>query len=233
MSKPINDFNSEDSQKQDDWLIMISYNRSELAVQGLESAKINEPNLKILVVDNGSDFNATSKLNIARERGLIDKLILNNSKDVPQWQKGFAIAQAIKLLALESVKSISIIDDDVIITSDWLKLSENLCASRQDIKIVCLMDDEIQESKHPTESIVKFENEIIKLKNSFNGAFFYMPIETIKTLGFPPYNEGVSEASVEDWYYTRLAAAKSWKIGTIDRCVHLGYADSIRESLKI
>ena len=74
-------------------------------------------------------------------------------------------------------------------------------------------------------------DEEILIKSSFNGAFFMLRLQDLMELGYPPINEGISDESVEDWYYTRQLKVRNWKVATINRCLHLGYNTSIRESL--
>ncbi len=230
ISKPFTEFSIDDAA--DDWACIISFNRSELVLQTIETAKKFEPTIKIIVIDNGSSAETIHTLVDAKIQGKIDKLVLNSHSDIKQWQKCFSIASAMKLLSLKPVKSITFIDDDILIEGAWLEFSNKLVNEIPHVKMVSLMNDHIQENIHKTIEEVTIDNEVIKLKQSFIGTFFYFPIQSISDLGMPPFNEGISEASVEDWYYSRLITAKDWKIATINRCTHLGYSQSIREEIE-
>ncbi len=230
ISKPFDEFNP--SERKEDWLLIISYNRKDLLMGAISSARQHEPSIKIAVVDNGSCEEVTKALHKSFDEGAIDKLVLNKHDDVPQWQKCLSIAQAMKLLSLQSVKSLTIMDDDILVEAPWLQISGKLTSEMENVKFVSLMDDEIQDRIHKTLEKHTIDGELVKLKTSFIGTFFYIPVDSLIELGLPPFNEGIAEASVEDWYYSRLTKAKGWKIATINRCKHLGYAASIREAIE-
>lgn len=228
--KPFKEFDT--NRQKEDWLVIFSYKRMELLIQTVRTAKANEPDIKILVIDNGSPQDLIDELNKLFQDGLINKLILNHNNEVLQWQKCFSIAQAFKILSLESVHSITFSDDDILVEKPWLKDSDNLLQRIPDAIFISLMTDSIQEKVHKTISELTISGETVRLKKSFIGTFFYLPISAIDELGMPPFNEGIYEASVEDWFYSRLVESKGKIIPTINRCQHLGYASSIREAIE-
>jgi len=233
ISKPFQDFHNKQGEAYN-WAVVTSYNRYKDLENTLLSIRRYEPKIKILVIDNGSEKNTIDLLYRFQKQNLIDKLLLNTNKDVPQWQKSFSMAQAMKLLSLENIQSgITWIDDDMIIKKPWIHISESIIEnfSKEKIKIVTCHNDQVQEKIHPTEQIISFKGYSIHLKSSFNGSFFYTPISFLSTAGLPPFSEGYSEASVEDWYYSRRLMEKGWKVATIDCADHIGYDISHREKL--
>lgn len=228
-SVPVEDFRL--TEQLEDWAVVISYNRPDLLRTTVTTIKKNEPNIKLLLIDNGSKSDTIQEIMKLKNEGLISKLILNRHEEVPQWQKSFAISQALKLLTLESVDTITFADDDIQVLNPWLQDSKELYQEYSDVKLICLMHDEMQNATHTTEEIRRYKTEDVLIKNSFNGAFFLLRRQEMQELGYPPINEGISDASVEDWYYTRQLQTRNWKVATINRCLHLGYNTSIRESL--
>lgn len=229
-ANPIEEFHNNEKQKED-WCIVISYNRSEWLKTTIESMNLHEPALKIIVIDNGSDYLTQMTITELFSKNKISKFLLNKNQDVPQWQKSFSISQAIKILTLESINTITISDDDIHVCGPWLEESKGIFEKIPEAKIICLMDDEIQNKIHCTEKEIILNGSNIKIKSTFNCGFFIVQPETIKELGYPPICEGISQASVEDWYYSRQLKIRNWKIAFINKCIHLGYKKSIREAV--
>ena len=232
LARPFEDFDPLGSAKED-WVVVTSSNREDKLVQTVQSIKAYEPDIKILVVDNGSNISTLNMLYELFQEKSIDKILLNQNADIPQWQKSFSMAQALKVLSLESIKSISWVDDDIKIYKPWIKDAEQIINQNRDhnIKIVNCMIDDLQEENHPTIKEIYFQDHKVKLKKSLNGAFFFTPVEFFKEAGMPPIAEGISSASVEDWYYSRQLQGRGWYAATIDCAVHLGYNESEREKL--
>jgi len=233
ISKPFKDFDNlhEESHM---WVVVTSYNRNKDLKNTILSIRENEPEVKILVVDNGSDIETIDLLYLLKKEDLIDKLLLNTKADIPQWQKSFSMAQAMKVLSLEKIKDgITWIDDDIIVKNPWIKISESIIKEfdKEKIKIVTCHNDHIQEESHPTEGTLIFKGYSIHLKSSFNGGFFYTPLSFLKAAGLPPLSEGYSHASTEDWYYSRRLMAHGWKVATVNCSEHIGYERSHREKL--
>jgi hypothetical protein len=228
ISKTFEEFDS--GKQKEDWLLIISYSRKDLLEQTIRTAKSNEPNVKILVVDNGSSKELLEDLQKMFYEGLINKLLFNHNQEVSQWQKSFSISQAYKLLSLESVRSITICDDDILVEKPWINDSRRILKVIPEALIVSLMTDDRQEKIHLTKDEKIVGGELVKLKTSFIGTFFYIPVEAIKVLGLPPLNEGLTPT--EDWYYSNLIEQKGWMVATVNRCQHLGYDCSIREKVE-
>lgn len=228
-ASPIDEFNADEDGA--DWVVIISYNRPYFLKITVESLRKYEPNVKVVIVDNGSEQETVDEIMRLQRRNLVNKVLLNKNEEVPQWQKSFAIVQAVKLLSMESVSSITIADDDIEVTQAWIEDANEILKQMEDIKLICLMEDEIQNICHPTEALRNYNSKAIRIKNSFNGAFFYLKVDVLKELGYPPIREGITDAGVEDWYYTRQLKARNWKVATLNCCNHLGYENSVREKV--
>lgn len=225
--------------EREDWILITSFNRGEILEKMIEKIKILEPNIKILVIDNGSKSQTIKQLTELKVQNKIDILLINNNSLTPQWQKSYSIAEGMKLLDLRNCNTLTIADDDIEISSEWLKISNTIFENDKEVKLVNLLDDEIQEKNHKTIEIRKINSKNTphsqtieyKLKATFNGAFFTIKFNDLATLGLPPVGEGISESSVEDWYYSRLFVANNWKVAALNINTHLGYNSSIREQI--
>lgn len=226
MAKPLEPFGN--SENVSDWVFIATYKRVDLLRQTLCSIRDNEPDVKIIVVDNGSDLDAKKQMSEMHEQGIINKVLFNLHSETPQWQKSFAISQSLKLLSLEDVKSITVMDDDILVQEAWLQTAEKIINQNPKVKIVSMLDDAVQSKNHKTVRTDIYNGEEVKIRQTFNGAFFYMPIKTICTLGLPPIKEGFGDASVEDWYYSRIIKASDWEVAVVNKSKHLGYDESMR-----
>lgn len=222
----------------EDWIVITSFNRGELLSKMIEKIKYFEQNIKIMVIDNGSQSQTISQLTDLKLQNKIDVLLLNNNLLTPQWQKSYSIAESMKLLTLRNCKTITIADDDIEISSQWLDISKKILEFDREVRLVNLLDDKIQENNHKTIEIKKLNDTNsksqdieYKLKATFNGAFFTIKFDDLAALGLPPIGEGISESSVEDWYYSRLFIANNWKVAALNLNSHLGYNNSIRENI--
>lgn len=224
-SNILNNFSKEN------WIIITSFNRGELITKLIDSIKKYEKNIKIIVIDNGSENFTLEKLLNLKKAKSIDYLLLNENNLIPQWQKSYSLVQALKLLELREIDLITVSDDDITINSSWLETSTNLFNTFDDVKLVNLMDDDFQEQIHKTVENRTIDNLSFKVKETFNGAFFCIKFDTLVKLGYPPINEGISDSSVEDWYYSRLFKANNWKVAALNFSNHLGYNNSKREAI--
>ena len=225
---PFKEFKSSDSNKS--WTIVFTYNRKTSLLQTLEDITRYEPETKIMVIDNGSSDGTRSTLTEFLSNGKIHRILLNEKESVPQWQKCFNIQQALRLLSIEEVSYITWIDDDIQIKAPWINMSTLILKEQpyKNIKVVNLLTDDIQEKAHPTLETINFQNTQIKIKSSMNGAFVFVPVSFFEEFGLPPIREGINDASVEDWYYSRLLQASEYKVAAIDNSTHAHYNDSSR-----
>lgn len=220
----------------ENWALIISFNRGDLIKNLISDIKKYEKEVKVLVIDNGSKPATIQILTDLKINGFIDLLILNTNSLTPQWQKSYAIYQGIELLKMREIDTLTIFDDDINLQANWLKLAKEILNSFKDIKIVNFMDDEEQEKNHKTKETRGLDNNgnkvNFKVKETFNGAFFCLEFRTLLQLGYPPIAEGISDSSVEDWYYSRILKANNWLIAAFEHSKHLGYNDFKREELE-
>ncbi|MDP4200192.1 MAG: glycosyltransferase [Bacteroidota bacterium] len=217
------------------WAIMVSFNRGDTGRRTIESLRKHEPDLPILVVDNGSTDGTRERLLEMLEHGVIQKLLLNTHEQVPQWQKSFALVQALKVLSLERLRYLVFLDDDVDVTRPFIldatTLLEELASEH--VKVVNMTDDAEEEYNHPTIKRIPVRlsrgMEEIKIRASFNGQFNFLNADFFHELGYPPIAEGISELSGEDSYYSRLLKVKGYQVAVLPAARHLGAEASLRE----
>lgn len=215
------------------WFIIISYNRKEMLKNLIDSLKQNEPEVKILVVDNGSNPDLLNFLAEYLNSGKIDRVLFNNHDTVPQWQKSYALYQAFQLLKVENPEYIGWIDDDILVKRSFLDLAKRVIneLKHKGVKVVSLIDDEHQDKVHRTIEKVIVDNREIKLTKTFCGMFVIFKSEILNDLGLPPVNEGINDLEVEDWYYSRMLEYSDSRAAAFEAGIHLGYKTSIRESI--
>jgi hypothetical protein len=219
----------------ENWALIVSFNRGELIKNLISDIKKFEKDIKIIVIDNGSKSDTINILTEMKLNFLIDLLILNTNNLTPQWQKSYAIYQGIELLKMREIYTLTIFDDDINVQSNWINSAKVILDTNKDIKIANFMNDDEQEKVHKTIEVreVNSNGTLIKfkVKETFNGAFFCLEFSTLLQMGYPPIAEGISDSSVEDWYYSRILKSNNWLIASLDHSKHLGYDNSIRESI--
>ena len=210
------------------WVVMCSYNRNPIAFHTLETLRVHEPHLPILVIDNGSSDGSREILTRMLEEKKIDKLLFNDHDQVPQWQKSFALTQAFKLLSLELPRYIVWIDDDVEVIKPFLKDAITVLheLESEKVKVISMTDNEIEESYHPTIRRMQIPlmagMEEVKLRSTFNGQFDCISSDFLKELGYPPIGAGINNYAIEDWYYSRLLQARGYRAACFVAGIHLG-----------
>ena len=102
ISRPFKDFHNLEGDAYP-WTVVTSYNRKENLKNTILSIRTHEPKTKILVIDNGSDIETINLIYYLKKESFIDKVLLNMKEDIPQWQKSFSMAQAMKLLSMEHI----------------------------------------------------------------------------------------------------------------------------------
>ena len=216
------------------WAVMFTYDRKEMAVHTLETLKKYEPQLPVLVIDNGSKDGTPEVITQMLLDGRIQKVLLNTHEDVPQWQKAFALKQALKLLALEHPSHIVWLDDDLEVTRPFVKegieLIEELKNKR--VKVINMTDNEEEERNHPTiERIIVTVCGVaqeIKIRQTFNGQFNICSAEFFREFGYPPITEGISELAGEDWFYSRQLQNNDYRVAVFPAANHVGFTNSKR-----
>ena len=189
------------------FIVLTTRDRARLFQATVRSIKMHEPDAKVVVVDVGSSDNTASIISSLFDEGLVYASIRHQIDTVPQWQKGYAIHEAWRMCALMNPRSITVIDDDMLVTQPFLTKCMHLCTEDSRIKVVALHRDQLQERNHPSTDQMHFDGQTIQLGKTFNGAAFYMPFETLRQWGPPPIDEGINDYSVEDWYYSRALHA--------------------------
>ncbi|HET6402067.1 MAG TPA: glycosyltransferase [Candidatus Kapabacteria bacterium] len=210
------------------WAVMFTYDRKEMAAHTLKTLRKYEPGLPILVIDNGSKDGTPEMLTQMLREGTIQKALFNTHEDVPQWQKSFALKQALKLLAMEYPSYLVWLDDDLEITRPFLAEGIALLDTLRDerVKVINMTDSEVEERNHPTIKrvpiMVSGVSEEIKLRPTFNGQFDLFSTEFFREAGYPPIAEGITDWGVEDWFYSRRLAALDYRAAVYVAAIHLG-----------
>lgn len=210
------------------WAVMFSYNRGEMARRTIESLRRHEPNLPLLVIDNGSTNGTQEMLLGLQKTGVIQKLLLNTWSDVPQWQKCFALAQALKMLSLERPSHFIWLDDDLEVTKPFLAKGLELLEKlrNESVRLISFVDDGRQEYVHGTLKTLPVQldgtSQPIKLRKSFNGNIILVAMEFFEELGYPPVAEGINDLAVEDWYYSRRMEAHGYLAAVYPAVSHIG-----------
>ncbi len=221
------------------WAIMTTFDRKEMTAGTIRTLRVHEPNLPLLVVDNGSRDGTREMLMGMLRDGIIQKLVCNRHAEVPQWQKSFAVSQGMKLLALELPAYFVWLDDDLEVTrpfvNDGIALLEALKPER--VKVLNMTDNEVEEHNHPTIKRVTVplpgRTEEVKIRRTFNGQFDLFSVELLTEFGYPPVAEGINEWGAEDWYYSRRLVNRDYRAAVFVAANHLGLKASKREEIEL
>jgi|GEM_PF-536456 GT2 family glycosyltransferase len=210
------------------WAVMFTYDRKGMAIRAIETLRQFEPALPLLVIDNGSKDGTPEMLTQMLRQGTIQKVLFNTHEDVPQWQKSFALKQALKLLAMENPLYLVWLDDDLEITRPFVKegiaLLDTLREER--VKVINMTDSEVEERNHPTIKRVRVErfgiSEEIKIRPTFNGQINLFSTEFFREAGYPPIAEGITDWGLEDWFYSRRLIDLDYRAAVFVAAVHHG-----------
>ncbi len=215
------------------WAVVFTYNRQALLRQAVHSLRAVEPHIKIVVVDNGSSDGTQEALVQMYNEGAVDKILLNKHEDVPQWQKAYNMHQVFRLLAMEECESLVWMDDDVQVRRPFIRAAAAIIEQlgSQGVVLVSMLTDEEQNYYHPTEKEQTVDGVQVRVKNTFNGAFVFFPVQLLRELGLPPIREGNDELASEDWYYSRMLQTKGLKVAAVDFADHLGADASMRKKI--
>jgi|APEBP8051072266_1049373.scaffolds.fasta_scaffold02851_5 glycosyltransferase involved in cell wall biosynthesis len=216
------------------WIVVFTINRKDLLTETIQSLRKSEPDVNILIVDNGSTDGTHELLHEWINTNIIQKVVLNRKEDIPQWQKCFNIHQAFQVLASEKIDYIGWIDDDMTVKKPWKNLIIHALGtlSEQNVRMVSLLNDDIQKYHHPPLKSVTVNQEQGDIKATINGNFVVFPVDLLHIFGLPPIREGINDLGVEDWYYSRLLQASGYYCIAFDIAIHHGYDKSIREQLE-
>jgi len=231
MVTPFTDFSHSDGKN--DWLIIFTFDREKLFQETINSIRKFEPDLKILVIDNGSEDGTINIISEMLKQNKINRAIFNAKSSIPQWQKCCNLHQAYKLLSMEKVDFLGWIDDDIYVKRPFVQFSKDLLKEfeQENIGIVNFVVDEIQNLNHPIIDKKSFDNVEVFIKETIVGMFVFFNTDLLNEIGLPPIGEGINDLSVEDWFYSRVLKTKGIKVAAVDFADHLGYKTSIRDSI--
>lgn len=196
----------------------------------------------LIVVDCGSDPATVALLRAAFAAGEIDRLVLNKPGTVPQWQKCYAIRQALAMLEMEEFQFFGFLDNDLRFHPYWLRQAQValgtllIDSERFAYEVIACHQDGHQEKRHKTVSSDVFTDHsmpafAVRRKATANGPCWVMRRSFFQKWGLPPVGLGKCDAGVEDWYYSRIMQKEGNLFGVIDGCEHLGYNQSQRTQI--
>jgi len=197
-------------------------------VESLLASDIGDAHL--LVIDNGS-IDGTYKW--LKTVGRVQQII-KNQRNVPQWQKSYALRQMWKQVEASDAKYVSWVDDDMILKPEWLKAGKLVLDEREDVVAAAMHTDRLQERKHPTRSTVQIGDYEVRLKNTSNGPCWVVRRDFAEKFGIPKVTGRVDQKSMSDWYYDQKflkMKPRPW-LGVLDMSTHLGYKQSLRMVLQ-
>lgn len=212
-----------------DVVIIVTRNRAAHLQRAIESIATYESSARIIIVDVGSTDTTPRIVSELVDRELVYVSIRHRTETVPQWQKGYGIYEAWRIAAPMRPRSITVIDDDMLVVEPFLSNSRGLCEHNPTIDVVALHRDALQERNHPVVSTIQYEQQSIPLGKTFNGAAFYLPWKTLSKWGPPPINEGINDCSVEDWYYSRALQSSDGYAAFTPRVIEQEHVTSLRE----
>jgi glycosyltransferase involved in cell wall biosynthesis len=220
------------------WAIVFTFDRKEMLLRTLTSLREQEPSLPVLVIDNGSKDGTREMLVQMANSNFIHKVLFNRHEDVPQWQKSFAVNQALKLLSLESPDYLVWLDDDLDVERPFVDTAIELLEILQPerVKVVSMTDNDLEESHHPSLARVSVQLRNgkldVKIRATFNGQFNFFGTNFFRELGAPPIGEGIRNYAGEDWYYSRRLQALDYRAVVWVAAKHEGREHSKREEIE-
>ena len=177
---------------------MTVKNRMEMTQQSLKALIAAKGDYKILITDNGSDKQTLEYLKQVKAQKIVDRIIFNTN--VPQWQKCFAIVQAVELLKNEKYDYFAWIDNDIVVKPEWDKAG--IAGLDAGYKVSALCCDNTQIKYHGTGRECNHNGFKFYARASANGALWVVPKNFFTEFGLPPVNKGINRQGTEDWYYT-------------------------------
>jgi glycosyltransferase involved in cell wall biosynthesis len=215
----------------DVWLCVITKGRLALTRQCIASLQEQRsPRLRLIAVDAGSTDGTPGYLEELKGQGVLQALLLNPPGSLPQWQKNAAIEQFARFLGQRAYAYAGWVDNDVVLKGGWLEAAFECFESGPGrVEVVSLFSDAEQERVHPTVEELSVGSHRLRLKRSANGAAWLFRRGFFERHGPPPVGAGITEASVEDWHYSRVLHSKGLLFGVLEGYAeHIGAADSAR-----
>ena len=156
----------------------------------------------IVVVDNGSRDKTLDYIYALLRKGDIYRFLANKCDTVPQWQKSYAIQEAVHLTRMEQFDYFAWIDNDIEVQKGWLTAARDILKARPDVQVCSVHDDEEQDANHPTVVGTKIAGYDVKIRETANGALWVMRRAFFDMHGLPPAGQGIRGEAAEDWYYS-------------------------------
>jgi len=213
------------------WVLMTVRERSELTRRSLDALlERTSQNVGFIVIDCGSKGSAPDYPYALLRHGRIQKLICNATDTIPQWQKSYAIRQAVDALRAEDYQYFAWIDNDVQVMTGWLQAALKVLTEIPEVDICSVHNDKIQEKLHPTVETRRLGRITVRLKRSANGAVWVVRKDFFKKWALPPIGEGITQKGTEDWHYSNMMRKHGKMIAVVDGFSdHIGQNSSMRE----
>ncbi len=216
------------------WILITVRGRPELTGKCIASVLSHTPgDRKLIVVDNGSRDKTLDELYQLFRDGKIHRLICNKVDTVPQWEKSYAIAQAVSSIQMEEHDYFAWIDNDVVVKGEWLAAAQLILEQLPEVEICSLHNDRIQEARHKTVRVKKVGPYAARLKLTANGACWVMRKGFFEKRGLPPIGLGINREGTEDWFYSdQLQADGRPRFAVVEGYAeHLGYKKSLKRQV--
>ena len=151
-----------------------------------------------------------------------------------QWEKSYAICQAVHALRMEHYDYFAWVDNDVEVKAGWLLVAQAILRAMPDAQVASMHNDGTQEKHHPTREIVDVAGQSVRMKDTANGACWVVRREFFDMYGLPPTGLGVTHTGTEDWYYSDVMSSRGIRFAVVEGYSrHLGYKDSMkREAIR-
>lgn len=119
------------------WVLLTTRDRLEMTKKSLLAIRRNSPaDTRIMVFDSGSIDGSVDWLLQQFHEGNIDRLQLARPGTVPQWQKSYAVIQAVRALEVETYGFFCWVDNDVVVREHWLGVARQILQQRKDIPVI-------------------------------------------------------------------------------------------------
>ncbi len=213
------------------WILITVRGRAALTAQCLDSILRNTPvDRKIIVVDNGSRDETLDDLYKMFRQGKIHRLICNKVGTVPQWEKGYAIRQAARIVEDEPHDFFAWFDNDVTVKPGWFAAAQLVLEHLTNVEVCSLHNDQIQEKHHKTIRTENIGPYHVRMKLTANGAAWVMRSDFFQKYGLPPIGMGINRSGTEDWYYSdKLQHDGRPRFAVVDGFAeHHGYTNSVK-----
>ena len=215
------------------WILVTVRGRPALTGRCLEALmRLPPEEYRLIVVDNGSRDETLDELYRMFRLGKIYRLICNQVGTMPQWEKCYAIRQAVRIAMDDPGEMFAWIDNDVVVKDGWLDAARSVLAALPEVEVCSLHNDNIQERRHKTLREVQVGQIHVRLKLTANGAAWVMRGDFFAKHGLPPIGLGVNREGTEDWFYSdKLRADGRPRFAVIDYANHIGYQNSLKHQV--